>query len=200
MDTLPNELILIIFGSIHLITDMRNFLRVCKNYNLIMKKIFVQYEKNYSIKDFDKIDKYCVEKFTLELCHDGYFDKISESFIVPTNKILIKSLVYFNNIKLLAQAKDKGCYMDSACVFATLNGHLNILQWLRANGCRLDYRICTNAAEYGHLNVLQWARTHGYYWDAMACCTLAAKNGHLNVVEWIRFMISCPDNFIFGNP
>ena len=212
MNTLPDELILVIFESIPLITDKRHFLRVNTQYNIITTQSFMNYEKNYKIKDFDKIEYYSVEKFTLELCHDRYFDLIPESYIIPSNNILIKSLSYFNNIKLLELAKLKSCYMNSVtgyaalggnldvvqwargndyywnsitCSNAALNGHLHVLQWLRKNGCKWDRWTCATSALNGHLEVLQWARDNGCVWDRLTCW-YAAENGHLSVLKWAR--------------
>ena len=47
------------------------------------------------------------------------------------------------------------------CKNAAKNGHLNILQYARENGCPWNKETCANAARYDHLNILQWAREHG---------------------------------------
>ena len=44
-------------------------------------------------------------------------------------------------------------------------GHLEVLQWARANGCPWDQRTCAYAATGGHLEVLQWARANGCPWN-----------------------------------
>ena len=36
-----------------------------------------------------------------------------------------------------------------------MGGHLDVLQWLRANGCPWDGYTCRGAAQGGHLEVLQ---------------------------------------------
>ena len=64
-------------------------------------------------------------------------------------------------------------------------GHLGLLQWARANGCRWNARTCANAAAGGHLHVLQWARESGCPWGSWTC-TKAAENGHLEVLQWAR--------------
>ena len=48
---------------------------------------------------------------------------------------------------------------------AAMGGHLEVLQWARANGCPWDEKTCMHAAEGGHLEVLQWARANGCPWD-----------------------------------
>jgi len=49
------------------------------------------------------------------------------------------------------------------------NGHLEVLQWARQNGCEWDPWTCCWAAKNGHLEVLQWARQNGYEWDSQTC-------------------------------
>ncbi len=147
MDTLPDELILEIFNHILLITDKRQFLRICNNYNLLTKRLFLEYENNYVIKYFNKIKGYNLEKFTLELCHDGYFDLIPEHYIISGNEVLIKSLSYFGNLKLLKLCKIKGFGMSDICAYSSLGGKLSVLQWACNNGHRWDWLTITNAVD-----------------------------------------------------
>ena len=52
---------------------------------------------------------------------------------------------------------------------AAEGGHLEVLQWARANGAPWDEWTCAGAAEGGHLEVLQWARANGAPWDERTC-------------------------------
>ncbi len=211
METLPNELILLIFDNITLITDKRQFLKTCMKYNKLTKYNFLQFENNYSIPNFNKINNHCVEKFTLELCHDRYFNMIPDYYITETNPIIAKALASFNCKKLLEIAKNKKCNIHGICSFAAFNGHLKVLKWAKANG-RFDRTfICEYAALNGHLNVLKWAAYENCYWGnqvftnaahnghldcIMFACNyvkprnkqligaIAARNGHLNIVKW----------------
>jgi len=75
-----------------------------------------------------------------------------------------------------------GCRLNSLASSATAKGgHLSVLQWKRANGCR----TCQFAAEGGHLSVLQWARENGCDWDSQTC-EAAAESGHLSVLQCAR--------------
>ena len=47
------------------------------------------------------------------------------------------------------------------CLGAARGGHLEVLQWARANGCTWHKDTCAYAAQEGHLEVLQWARANG---------------------------------------
>merc|ERR1719420_1560972 len=42
--------------------------------------------------------------------------------------------------------------------YSAQGGHLEVLQWARAQGCPWNARTCAWAAKNGHLAVLQWAR------------------------------------------
>ena len=56
---------------------------------------------------------------------------------------------------------------------AALNGRLEILKWLRAEGCEWDHQTCGFAVMFaemnpktgGNLDVLRWARENGCEWD-----------------------------------
>ena len=48
-----------------------------------------------------------------------------------------------------------------ACAEAAEGGHLEVLKWLRAEGCPWDEDACTEAAWYGRLEVLKWLRDNG---------------------------------------
>ncbi|AGO83379.1 Ankyrin repeat domain containing protein [Pandoravirus salinus] len=69
------------------------------------------------------------------------------------------------------------------CYEAAGGGHLDVLQWARANGCEWDERTCAKAAKGGHLGVLQWARANGCPWDKQTCDS-AAYSGHTDVLFW----------------
>lgn len=51
-------------------------------------------------------------------------------------------------------------------------------------GCKLNRRICAYDADAGHLEVLQWARANNCPWDEDTC-TKAAAGGHLGVLQWV---------------
>jgi len=44
---------------------------------------------------------------------------------------------------------------------AATGGQLEVLQWLRTNGCPWNADTCSVAATGGHLEVLQWLRANG---------------------------------------
>ena len=71
------------------------------------------------------------------------------------------------------------------CGMAACRGDLNMLKWLRANGCLWDRFTCTSAASNGHFEILKWARANGCPWDSWTCAE-AAENGHFEILKWAR--------------
>ena len=63
------------------------------------------------------------------------------------------------------------------------NGNLELLQFLRENGCPWDDWTCWNAAGYGHLDCLKYAHEHGCPWDWRTCCE-AAEEGKLECLQY----------------
>ncbi len=183
--TLPNEIILLIFDNIKLITDKRQFLRTCILYNKITKQSMQNFEKDYKIENYMQIDNYCVEKFTLELCHDKYFDMIPLSYIIPNNTILMKALASFDCLPLLKIAKNNGCDLSDVCNFASYGDNLEMLKWARENNYDLNSRVCVYAARNGNLEMLKWAKENGCEWDSETCVS-ATMNNHLDVLIWAR--------------
>ncbi len=192
MDTLPNDMIILIFETILKITDKRQFLRTCVMYNKLTEKSFSQYEDNYKIKDFNKINKYCVEKFTLELCHDEYFDMIPIFYINPKNTIIMDALASFYNIPYLEIEAEINQYRFSNVrhtpTLTTITKpkyDMSLLELAKINHCHI-YNICKRATIYGNLNVLKWGAKSGYNLNKKKTCQIAAKHGNLNVLKWAR--------------
>ena len=69
--------------------------------------------------------------------------------------------------------------------FAALGGRLEVLKWLRSEGCPWDESACAGAAQGGHLETLQWLRSEGCPWDKNAC-SFAAEGGHVEVLKFLR--------------
>ncbi len=187
MEFFPKEIILIIFNYILLITDKRQFLRVCKN-NYIMTEDFMEkYVKIYCVKGFDEIIKYPMERFTLELIHDGYFDMIPIHYITLTNDMLIKASAFFNNINLLKNLKKipRFNYLLKAyvCIYAAKNGQIGVLKWAKKNGYEWTCQTFENAAINGHLSTLQLLYKNIKIVNTKIC-EIAAEKGYLDILKW----------------
>ena len=61
---------------------------------------------------------------------------------------------------------------------AAFSGDLELVQWLRTNGCPWDFWTCSEAVHGGQVEVLRWARENGCKWDAYSRDKAAAKLGY----------------------
>jgi len=96
------------------------------------------------------------------------------------------------NIECVRLALDNGFSLleSEVCAIAARNGNLEMLKFLRGNGCPFSEETCADAAEGGHLELLRWARENGCPWDEKTC-TGAARGGHLFLLKWVR-QNGCP--------
>ena len=57
--------------------------------------------------------------------------------------------------------------MDERVIsWAARSGNLELVRWLRGEGCPWNYMTCYWAVDYGHVEVLRWARENGCPWRA----------------------------------
>ena len=74
-----------------------------------------------------------------------------------------------------------------------LNGHLEVVQYMRTLGLSWNSEICANAAKKGHLKIMKWARANQCPWDKRTC-HYAAKNGNIEMLKGARAHQECPWN------
>ena len=68
---------------------------------------------------------------------------------------------------------DEGMMTDAA-----RSGDLELVRWLRGEGCPWDFLTCSEAVDQGHVEVLRWARENGCSWHAGTRDWAAAKLGY----------------------
>ena len=108
-------------------------------------------------------------------------------------RAVCRSAARFGSLEMLQWVRSQGCPWDEwTCSSAGERGHLEVLQWARGQGCPWDDFTCSEAARGGHLEVLQWARSEGCPWTKQTC-TEAARGGHLEVLKWAHSQ-DCPWN------
>jgi len=96
------------------------------------------------------------------------------------------SAAFGEQLEVLKWLRANGCEWNSeVSEIAARDGYLEILKWLRANECPFDDALCSAAAASGHLEVLKWLRAIRCPWDQWTC-TSAAAHGHLEVLKWAR--------------
>ena len=60
---------------------------------------------------------------------------------------------------------------------------MEMLKWLRSEGCPWDADTCSGAAFRGNLEMLKWLRSKGCPWNGWAC-EYAATRGKLDLLRW----------------
>ena len=61
---------------------------------------------------------------------------------------------------------------------AAMSGNLELVQWLRAEGCPWDHLVCDFAVDTGHVEVLRWAHQNGCPWTAFTRDRAAEELGY----------------------
>ena len=61
---------------------------------------------------------------------------------------------------------------------AAASGNLELVRWLRAEGCPWNWKTCSCAANKGHVEVLRWARENGAPWTAVERDRAATELGY----------------------
>lgn len=74
----------------------------------------------------------------------------------------------------------------TACWSAAFWGNLEVLQWLRTEGCPWNESVSLTAATCGNLDVLKWCTANGCPWEARRCAKGAALHQQLHVVRWLE--------------
>ncbi len=200
MDTLPPELINIIATYIQKITDKRQFTQTCITYNNITKPIIKNQETTIKIKYFEYPSNYCMEKFTLELCNDSYFNKIQNHYLSHQNEIIVRALTIYGQIELLELAMDNGCKLFkeidedmfepididniNSCSHAVIGGNIDMLMFVRSHGCKWDENTLELAAKVNQFNMLKLIKQNGC--EINDCVSLrVAENGNVEIMNWL---------------
>ena len=61
---------------------------------------------------------------------------------------------------------------------AASSGNLELVQWLRGEGCPWDWWTCSEAVLYSRVEVLRWVRENGCPWSAGIRAGAARKLGY----------------------
>ena len=116
-------------------------------------------KSGYVVKDLSAVSEdwcaWCVESLTSKR------DNVKR-------KHIMKPAAFWGHLNVLKQWKEslkllggaKNHFYEQTCIFAALGGHLEVLMWLRDNGCpwRID-RTFDAAARGGNVEVLKYLRT-----------------------------------------
>ena len=96
-------------------------------------------------------------------------------------------VAYTNKLELLKWIREeKKCEWDDLTILAAAcRGNLEMVKYCVANYCLIDSEACAYAALNGHLEILKYLREEAkapWYYDT---AYLAARNGHLHILEYL---------------
>jgi len=79
---------------------------------------------------------------------------------------------------------EQGFAMDVDVMgMAACGGNLELVQWLRAEGCSWNWLTCYWAIEKGHVEVLRWARENGCPWTLTILAAPGRELGYTDDIE-----------------
>ena len=68
---------------------------------------------------------------------------------------------------------------------ASRSGHLDVMKWLKANGCEFSWDTFDYASTNGSLVNMEWLKENGCEFDYYTF-TYAAKNGNSETMKWLK--------------
>ena len=93
--------------------------------------------------------------------------------------LVMRNAAHSGNLDLVQWLRAEGCKWDvRVSAAAAWRGKLEVLQWLRANGCPWHGGTCHHAVDQGHVELLRWARENGAPWDTWTRDLAAAELGY----------------------
>jgi hypothetical protein len=157
-------------------------------------------ELTIEIEHFKYSIEYCMEKFTLEICNDSYFDMIPYCHYNPKNNVIVKALTVYSQIGLLRLALCNNCklfmevrqkddysmekYNNNSCAHAIISGSIEMLTFVRLYGCKWNYETFNLAIKHNNFDMVKFLVAYGceipVYIDKYV-----AINGNIIMLEWL---------------
>jgi len=195
MDILLPELFYKIRDDIFRITDIRNLSRVCKKYDEYCKKRICELENFYYTKYSSLIftnylNKYSVEKYTVELILDECYNLLPVRYFNKNNDMMCPMLAFMGNFELLKGSAFDSCPVTDGIIrCAAFSGSIDILEWSKTNLSNIVFDayydiISANAFYNNKINVLEWMRNNNY--NILSDYSHAIKQGHLDIIIWLK--------------
>ena len=100
------------------------------------------------------------------------------------------------NLEMVKYCVANECHIEKeACAFAALEGHLEVLKYLREEAeAPWDWYTATWAAQNGHLHILEYLVERKYDKYDEYVCKSAAENGHLDCLKYLHETAKAPWN------
>ncbi|CAL6384541.1 unnamed protein product [Bathycoccus prasinos] len=110
----------------------------------------------------------------------------------------INMAVCQGNLEMVKYCVANECPINAeACACAALNGHLEILKYLREEvKAPWDYWTAAWAARNGHLHILEYLVERKFDQYNLLACSNAAENGHLDCLKYLHETAKAPWNYL----
>lgn len=129
-----------------------------------------------------------------DICTRNDINGVSHRFTI--NAVAFRKAAKGRQFELLKWMKENGpqpcTWNDLTPCAAAKHGSVEILEWLRAEGCPFGSNVGLGAAGGGHIPVLKWLCSVGFDLNP-AMRNVAAGNGYIHVLEWLDEM-GCPSS------
>eukprot|EP00953_Heterococcus_sp_UTEX-ZZ885_P036949 19016-Heterococcus_DN1.PRE.6 len=91
------------------------------------------------------------------------------------------------SIEMIEWLREQGCGVGStACAEAAAAGQIQMLEHLRATGCEWDEETSAGAAKAGRTPVLKWLREQGCSWDEHTITEDATYSGSIDCLRYLK--------------
>jgi hypothetical protein len=102
---------------------------------------------------------------------------------LPTDHI-VAAIAFYGDVDALDWAVGEAYSAEWLCDWAAQGGHVEVMRWARAHGHKTTDKTAWFAAKFGRLEMLEWLRGDGCWMDIDLVMRAAANNGHIRVVEY----------------
>ena len=95
----------------------------------------------------------------------------------------LKEIFNLQVVVFVSVNKNKRAY--HVVEWAAKNGNLDILKWLKRNGCPWNEDTFTAAATHGNLENMKWLKKNGCHWKENTFYG-AVENGNIENMAWLK--------------
>lgn len=114
------------------------------------------------------------------------------------SRFIFPEAAKIGNIEVMKWLKDNGCpFNKETFSWAAYNGNLENMKWLHSNGCPWDPWTFASAAKKGILKNMKWLHRNGCPWDRytiMHAVEHAKTNKTLKNIKWFIHSNKRPDS------
>jgi hypothetical protein len=147
----------------------------------------LKYFNKLDLLMFSHINKRFIEHSRKYLLKYKNINFVVDKIYMPKRIKFTVNAAFEGYLDVLIYLRNNGCQWDQfTCAYAALMGHLELLMYLRKNKCKWNHWTCLYAARGGHFELLKWARENECNWYRNVCLESARQNNHIKMVQWIN--------------